>query len=101
MDAPAAPAAHTPGRRQRLATVAENIRPGVPHVGQPMQGCTKFVQLFRTVRVRHTGRFRSQTVASGGTPLYSSSKRVIIITTALMSIITFSRGNAKKRDLRE
>jgi len=66
VDAPTAPAAHTPGRRQRLAVVAENIRPGLPHVGQPVQGRAQLVQLFRTVRLRHTGRFRSQTVASGG-----------------------------------
>lgn len=67
MDVPTAPATHTPGRRQRLAAVAKDIRARQPHVGQPMHGHTEHVQLFRTVRFRHTGRRRSQTLASGGT----------------------------------
>lgn len=66
VDAATAPATHTAGRRQRLVAVAEDIGTGQPHVGQPMHGHTEHVQLFRTLRLRHTGRFRSQTLAAGG-----------------------------------
>lgn len=69
MDAPTAPATHPAGRYQRLAAVAKDIGAGQPNVGQPVDGHTAHVQLFRIVRFRHTRRRRHETLATGGTLL--------------------------------